>query len=108
MSNTTRKAKPAEITITDAMSILNAFLNKEYACVKGTKGLELSILMENGIDCAICEICGLSFHIKNVFNVCIEEDSGRLWIYGSEIIDVPVKGLWEESQKRNAKMIEAD
>lgn len=103
-----RKAKPAEITITDAMRILNAYNNNGYACVEGTKGLELSINMENGVDYAICEIAGLSFHIKNVFNVCIEEENGRLWIYGTEIIDVPVKGLFEEAEKRHAKKMEAE
>ena len=106
MSNdTTRKAKPAEITITDAMSIVNAFLKKRYVSVTGTKGLELTINMEDGVDYAICEICGLSFHVKDVFETRIEEDSGRLWIYGDEIIDVPVKGLYEEAEKRNAKAI---
>lgn len=100
-----RKAKPAMITITDAMSIVNAFLKKRYVHVTGTKGLELSINMENGVDYAICEICGLSFHIKDVFETRIEEDSGRLWIYGSEIIDVPIKGLWDEAEKRHAKMM---
>lgn len=107
MSNdTTRKAKPAEITITDAMTIVNAFIDKEYACVKGSKGLELTIDMRDGVDFAICDICGLSFHVNKVFETRIEEDTGRLWIYGREIIDVPVKGLWEEAQKRNASMME--
>ena len=105
MSNTTRKAKPAQITITDAMTIVNAYLSKGYAHVEGTKGLELSINMENGVDYAICEICGVSFHVTDVFETRIEEDSGRLWIYGDEIIDVPIKGLWEEAEKRNAKAI---
>ena len=100
-----RKAKPAMITITDAMTIVNAYLSKGYAHVEGTKGLDLSINMEDGVDYAILEICGLSFHIKGVFEARIEEDSGRLWIYGDEIIDVPVKGLWEEAEKRNAKAI---
>lgn len=102
-----RKVKPAMITITDAMKIMNAYLTKGYACVEGTKGLELTINMENGVDYAICEICGLSFHIRNVFNACIEEENGRLWIYGTEIIDVPIKGLWDEAEKRHAKMMEA-
>lgn len=103
-----RKAKPAEITITDAMRILNAFNSNGYACVEGTKGLVLSINMEDGVNYAICEIAGLSFHIKDVFEARIEEESGRLWIYGSEIIDVPVKGLYEEAEKRHAKLMGAE
>ena len=108
MSNdTTRKTKPAMITITDAMTIVNAFHNHEYACVEGTKGLELSIHM-NGVNYAILRICGLSFHSNNVYETRIETESGRLCIYGREIIDVPIKGMYEEAQKRQAKMIEEE
>lgn len=108
MSNTTRKTKPAMISITDAMTILKAFNSQGYACVEGTRGLELSIHMTNGLDYAILRICGLSFHVNRIFEVRIEEDSGRLFIYGREIIDVPIKGLWEEAEKRNAKKIEEE
>lgn len=108
MSNTTRNAKPAMITITDAMRIVDAFNNKGYACVEGTRGLELSIHMSSGLDYAILRICGLSFHVNKIFEVRIEEDTGRLFIYGREIIDVPIKGLYEEAQKRNAKKIEEE
>ena len=100
MSNKTRQAKPAEITITDAMTIVNAFLRKGYASVEGTKGLELSIHMADGLDYAILRICGLSFHVNKVYEVRIEEDSGKLYIYGREIIDVPIRGLYEEASKR--------
>ena len=102
-NNTTHKTKPAMITITDALTIVNAYHNQEYACVEGTKGLELSIDARDNVNFAICEICGLSFHVNQLYMVRIEEDNGRLWIYGREIIDVPIKGLWEETQKRNAK-----
>ena len=108
MSNdTTRKTKPAEITITDAMRIVNAYHNQEYAYVEGTKGLELSIDARDNVNFAISEICGLSFHVNQLYMVRIEEDNGKLWIYGREIIDVPIKGLYEEAQKRNAKKMEA-
>lgn len=90
------------------MTIVNAYLNKEYATVEGTRGLELTIDMRDGVNFAICEICGLSFHVNQIYETRIEEDNGRLWIYGREIIDVPVKGLFEEAEKRHAKMKEAE
>ena len=111
MSNDkTHKAKPAEITITDAMTIVNAFNNRTWAYVQGTKGLELSIHcnMKNGLDYAILRICGLSFHSNNLYETRIETESGKLCIYGREIIDVPIKGMWEEAEKRHNKMVEEE
>ena len=107
MSNDiTRKTKPAMITITDAMTIVNAYHDQKYAWVEGTKGLVLTIDMRSGAEFAICESCGLSFHVNKIYKVRIEEENGKLWIYGREIIDVPIKGLWEEAQKLNAKRVE--
>lgn len=107
MSNdTTGKTKPAMITANDAMSIVKAFNDRTYAYIQGTKGLELSIHMGNSVDYAILRICGLSFHVNYVYSVRIEEENGKLWIYGREIIDVPIKGLWEKAQKLNAKRVE--
>ena len=109
MSNdTTHKTKPAMITLRDAVTIVNAYHNRTYADVEGTKGLELSIHAKDGQDYAILRICGLSFHVNQIYETRIEEDSGRLCIYGREIIDVPIKGMWEKAEERHAKMVEEE